>query len=358
MNMLILFRLIQGLGAGAVQPIATTIVGDIYTKTERARIQGYISSVWGVSSIIGPALGAFFVQYIRWAWIFWVNVPIGVLAVAGIWFFLDETVDKKKQSIDYLGSALIFVSISTLMVVFIQAGTVWSWLSEPILLLLGVFFIGICLFILQEKRAPDPIMPLGIWKDQLIVVSNLATLMTGVVLIGISSFLPTYIQGVMKNSPIISGFALAFVSMGWVTAATIAGKVMYKFGFRHIAIAGGIWILAGSIFLVTMLPERGWLWGGVGSLLIGFGMGLTSTVFIVGIQSSVQWEMRGVATASSMFMNILGNTMGAAILGGVLNIQLTSYLKGIKGEALSVDVISILLDPVKRGMLPQETLNI
>ncbi|OLN25989.1 MDR family MFS transporter [Desulfosporosinus metallidurans] len=358
MNMLILFRFVQGFGAGAVQPIATTIVGDIFSMTERARIQGYISSVWGVSSIIGPALGAFFVQYVRWSWIFWVNVPIGVFAVAGILCFLGETVDKKEHKIDYIGSALIFISISALMVVFIQAGTVWSWLSAPVLVLLGLFAAGVYLFILQEKRAAEPIMPLGIWNNSLIMVSNLATLTTGVVLIGISSFLPSYIQGVMVKSPIIAGFVLAFMTMGWVIAATLAGKVMFKFGFRRLAIVGGIWILVGSIFFVTLSPERGWLWAGVGSFLIGIGMGLTRTVFIVGIQNSVKWEMRGVATASNMFMNILGNTMGAAILGGILNIKLASYLKGVGGEGLNVDVVNVLLDPVKRQTLSHGVLDI
>jgi EmrB/QacA subfamily drug resistance transporter len=358
MNMLILFRLIQGLGAGAVQPIATTIVGDIYTMTERARIQGYISSVWGISSILGPGLGAFFVQYVRWSWIFWVNIPIGLFAVAGIWFFLGETVHKQEHKIDYMGSALIFVSISALMVVFIQAGTVWSWSSAPVLLLLGVFLAGTYLFIRQEKLVTEPIMPLEIWKNPLIVVSNLATLTTGVVLIGVSSFLPTYIQGVMGKSPIIAGFALSFMSMGWIIGATVAGKVMFKYGFRRIAVIGGIWILIGSVFFITLRPERGWLWAGVGSLLIGFGMGLARTVFIVGIQNSVKWKMRGVATASNMFMNILGNAMGAAVLGGILNLTLTSYLMGVRGETLKVDVINVLLDPVKRGTLSQGVLQI
>jgi len=358
MNMLILFRLIQGLGAGAVQPIATTIVGDIFTMTERARIQGYISSVWGISSIIGPALGAFFVQYVRWSWIFWMNIPIGLLSVAGIWFFLGETVQKQEHEIDYIGSALIFISVSALMVVFIQAGTVWSWSSVPVLLLLGLFSVGTYLFIRQEKLAVEPIMPLELWTDSLIVVSNLATLTTGVVLIGVSSFLPTYIQGVMGKSPIIAGFALSFMSIGWVMGATASGKVMFSYGFRRIAIVGGIWILMGSIFFVSLRPESGWLWAGVGSLLIGFGMGLARTVFIVGIQNNVKWEMRGVATASNMFMNILGNAMGAAILGGILNSSLTSYLNRVSGETLNVDVINVLLDPVKRGTLPQGRLQI
>src|SRR5680860_466433 len=358
MNMLILFRLIQGLGAGAVQPIATTIVGDIFTMTERARIQGYISSVWGISSIIGPGLGAFFVQYVSWSWIFWVNIPIGVLAVAGIWFFLGEQVHKQDHKIDYFGSALIFISISALMVVFIQAGTVWSWSSVPVLLLLGVSLVGTYFFILQEKVAAEPIMPLEIWTDTLIVVSNLATLTTGVVIIGVASFLPTYIQGVMGKYPIIAGFALSFMSMGWVFGATVAGKIMFKYGFRRIAVFGGSWILIGSVFYITLRPERGWLWAGVGSLLIGFGMGLARTVFIVGIQNNVKWKMRGAATASNMFMNILGNAMGAAVLGGILNVSLTNYLKSESGETLNVDVINVLLDPVKRGTLPQGVLHL
>ncbi|HZK53415.1 MAG TPA: MFS transporter, partial [Desulfosporosinus sp.] len=194
MNMLIFFRLIQGIGAGAVQPIAMTIVGDIFAMRDRARIQGYISIVWGIASILGPAIGASFVQYVRWSWIFWMNIPIGVLSLTGIWFFLGETVDKQAHKIDYIGSGLIFISISALMVVFIQVGTVWSWFSTPVLLLLGVFLAGTYLFINQEKVAAEPIMPLEIWEDSLIVVSNLATLTTGVVLIGVSSFLPTYIQ--------------------------------------------------------------------------------------------------------------------------------------------------------------------
>ncbi|MBC2724721.1 MDR family MFS transporter [Desulfosporosinus sp.] len=358
MNMLIVFRLIQGLGAGAVQPIATTIIGDIFNLSERARIQGYVSSVWGVSSIIGPALGAFFVQYVHWAWIFWVNVPIGVFAVAGIWFFLGETVHKRQHSIDYIGSGLIFVSISALMIVFIQAGTVWGWYSAPVILLVGVSIVGFYLFILQERRTAEPIMPLEIWNDSLLVVSNVATLTTGIVIIGISSFLPTYIQGVMGQSPIISGFVIAFMTMGWLIGAMLAGKVMFKFGFRRIAIAGGFWVLMGTLFLTAMRPERGWLWAGAGSLLIGIGMGLARTVFIVGIQDSVEWKMRGVATASNMFMNILGNTMGAALLGGVLNTKLTSYLKSVGEGSYNTDVINVLLDPVKKGTLPDKVINL
>lgn len=358
MEMLILFRFIQGFGAGAVLPIATTIIGDIYSIKERAGVQGYISSVWGVSSVFGPAIGAFLVQYVSWSWIFWVNVPIGVASVIGIWFFLGENVPKNAHKIDYIGSMLIFVSISSIMVVFIQVGSNWAWSSTPVILLLGLFVAGLVLFVLQEQHAAEPIMPLEIWNNSLIVVSNFATLTAGVVLIGISSFLPIYIQGVMNESPLVAGLSLAFTSVGWVISASIAGKLMFKYGFKRILIFGGFWVVLGSIFLVTVNAHRGWIWAGVGTLFVGIGMGLATTIFIVGIQNSVEWKLRGVATASNMFMNILGSTMGAALFGGVLNSKLISYIHSVSEEGLNVNVINILLDPVKRATLSPKELGI
>lgn len=359
MQSLILFRLIQGLGAGAVQPTATTIVGDIFTITERAKIQGYISSVWGFSSIIGPALGAFFVQYVHWAWVFWMNIPIGIFAVLGIWFFLSENVERRVHQIDYLGSGLIFISISVLMIVFIQAGTVWSWMSPQVLSLLGLFVFGLILFIFQERRAPEPIIKLELWKDRMILVSNLATLTTGIIIIGITSFMPTYVQGVIHQTPLIAGFTLAFMSIGWPIAATFAGRLMLNYGFKKVALAGGVWITLGTFFLVSITVERGWIWGALGAFFIGIGMGLARTVFIVAIQNSVGWEDRGVATASNMFMNILGNTVGAALLGGILNMRLLSFLKTLPSSPyrLNVDVVNVLLDPSKRSQFPQELIH-
>lgn len=359
MQSLILFRLLQGLGAGAIQSIAMTIVGDIYSLTERAKVQGYISSVWGFSSIIGPAIGAFFVQYVHWAWVFWVNIPIGILAALGIVIFLKEDIQKQPHEIDYLGSIYIFISVSVLMIVLIQAGTVWEWSSPQVLSMLGVFGVGIMLFIFQEKRASEPIIKLELWRDRSILISNAATLTTGVVLIGISTFLPTYVQGVMKQTALIAGFTLGVMSIGWLISAALAGRFVLKYGFRKIALWGGIWIIFGSLFFVSITPVRGWVWGAIGSFLIGIGMGLTRTVFIVAIQESVGWEDRGVATASNMFMNILGNTIGAALLGGILNMRLLSYLKNIPaGEyPLDVNVVNVLLDVSKRNQFPQELIQ-
>src|SRR3954451_6170561 len=156
MTMLIIFRLIQGFGAGAVTPIATTIVGDIYSKEERANIQGYLSSVWGISAILGPALGGILVQYVSWRYIFWLNIPLGILAMIGIGIFLHENIEKKKHEIDYAGAILLTVSISTLMFVLVEGGTRWSWLSYQSLGLLSISLFTFILFYFQEKKAAEP----------------------------------------------------------------------------------------------------------------------------------------------------------------------------------------------------------
>lgn len=352
MKMLIIYRLIQGFGAGAVTPIATTIVGDIYTTEERAKVQGYLASVWGVSAIMGPALGGFLVQFVSWRYVFWINIPLGLLAIAGLWFFLHETIEKKKRQIDYVGAALLTVVISTLMIVLVQGGTNWGWLSPQTISLLFVSLIAFVIFIWQEKHFTEPVMPLSIWKERLILIANVASLITGIMLIGISSFLPTFVQGVMEQSPMVAGFTLTTMSIGWPIASTISGRMMAKYGYRGTSIIGGILLIVGSGMFVMLTPQLGPIWAAFGSFFFGFGMGLTSTAFIVSIQSSVRWEQRGIATASNMFMRNLGNTVGAALLGGILNSQLYRHIKNQEEtKDYSIDSINLLLNETERHEL-------
>ncbi|GIP40918.1 MFS transporter [Paenibacillus sp. J31TS4] len=361
MTALILFRMLQGLGAGAVQPISTTIVGDIYTMEERGKIQGYLASVWGVSSVIGPALGGFFVQFTHWAWVFWMNVPIGILSLLLIVFFLKEEVKPTRRQVDYAGSLLLFVSVGALMLLLIGGGSLWSWTSWPIGVLAVLFAAGFTAFLFQEKRAPEPMMPLYLWKRRIISTANAAAFTTGALLIGLSTFLPTYVQGVMDRSPTVAGFTLAVMSIGWSLAATLGGRWVLRIGFRRMAVAGGILLTAGSVFFLLMKPDYGPLFPGIGSFILGIGMGLTATTFIVSIQNSVQWTERGVATASHMFMRILGNTVGAALLGGLLNSRMTAYLAETEsrtGLSLHLDLANDLLDPVKKAALDPQLVSL
>lgn len=361
MTMLIVFRFIQGIGAGAVQPMAVTIVGDIYSIKERASIQGYISSVFGVSSIIGPALGGIFVEYIRWSWVFWINIPLGILAMVGISLFLHEKVEKRNHHIDYPGSGLLFLTIGSLMIVLIQGGVSWAWISKQVFLLAALFITGLVLFIVREMRAAEPVMPMAIWRNRLIAVSNFASLTTGAVMIGVSAFIPTYVQGIMGRSPMVAGFTLSAMSIGWPLASTLAGRLVISLGPRRTALGGGVMLLLGSLFLITLHPQQGPVYAGIGSFFIGLGMGLSSTTFIISIQSSVDWKMRGAATASNLFMRMLGNTLGAAVLGSILNSFMSGYLRLNAGKAqlpAKLDVTNILLDPNKSGSLSAGVLEV
>lgn len=165
MNMLIISRFIQGLGAGALMPMATTIVGDIYTKEERAKIQGYLSSVWGISAVSGPLLGGFFVDVLDWRYVFWMNIPLGLLAIFGIMFFFHERINKQKQTIDYVGTLLIIVAISTLMVILVEGGIGIAWDSLQMIGLISIVVLSFMLFIIQERRAISPMLPLYIYGN-------------------------------------------------------------------------------------------------------------------------------------------------------------------------------------------------
>ncbi|NHC40973.1 MFS transporter [Bacillus sp. MM2020_1] len=352
MKMLICFRLIQGFGAGAVTPIATTIIGDIYTSEERAKVQGYLSSVWGISAITGPAVGGLLVQFVSWHYVFWINIPLGILSLTGLWLFLHENVKRKKHEIDYLGAILLTVAISSLMFILVEGGNHFAWGSWQSLSFFAFSALTLLGFVLQEGRASEPVMPFSIWKERSILIANTTSLATGIMLIGISSFLPTFVQGVMEQTPIVAGFTLTSMSIGWPIASTLAGRMLISMGYRKTSIIGGLLLIIGSITFVTMSASSGPLWAAVGSFLVGLGMGLTSTAFIVSIQSTVGWEQRGIATASNMFMRNLGNTMGAALMGGILNNRLSLYLSQ-KDPSLSIEDVNRLLKPAEREKLSE-----
>nr|WP_269800084.1 MDR family MFS transporter [Bacillus sp. mrc49] len=360
MTELIIYRFIQGFGAGAVAPVASTIIGDIYKNEERARVQGYLSSVWGISAVMGPALGGLLVENLTWKLVFWVNIPLGILSFIGIWFFLHENIEKKKRDIDYLGAALLTLSISTFMLILVEGGVKWSWASVPIISLAIVALLAFSLFILQEKRAAEPMMPFEIWQERSILIANLVSLTTGVMMIGLSSFLPTFVQGVMERSPTVAGFTLTAMSIGWPIASMVSGRLLMKIGFKATSLLGGCSLIIGSLILVLMKPEAGPLLAAFGSFFVGVGMGLTSTSFIVVIQKTVSWERRGIATASNMFMRNLGNTVGAALLGGVMNTRLHDYLSGHapKGTEVTIDTANKLLNSEERELLPDAVVKV
>ncbi|WP_342509103.1 MDR family MFS transporter [Sporosarcina sp. FSL K6-2383] len=355
MEQLIIFRLIQGFGAGAVMPIATTIVGDIYTTEERAKVQGYLSSVWGISAVSGPVIGGLIVQYMNWKFVFWVNVPLGILAMLGILLFLHEPKRQQKVSIDYKGAALLTLSLSAILFWLSEGGQSFSRLSlTSIVLIVG----GISLFmffIKVERQAEDPMMPFAIWKNPVILYANLVSLTSGVILIGISSYLPTFVTGVMEQPAIIAGFTLTAMSIGWPIASSVAGHLLIRYGTFTVSFFGGLSLILGTMLFVFMDAGSGPWWAAVASFFVGIGMGLTSTSFIVTIQGAVPHERRGSATAANMFMRNFGNTIGAALFGAVLNGSLMARLENEK-STMGLEDVNLLLTDENREMLSKNHL--
>jgi EmrB/QacA subfamily drug resistance transporter len=328
MPALILFRAIQGVGAGALMPLSMTIVGDLYTVEERARIQGVLASVWGISAVLGPFAGGLFTQYLTWRWIFFVNLPVGIAAIAVIAAFLHERPQRRAVRIDYLGAALLIVGLGAVMLALLQAGNAWRW-SDPRTLAAGAGgVIVMALFVAREQRAANPIFPLWILGNRTFAGATLAMMVIGLITLGLSAYLPMLAQAVFGATPILAGGLLGIISIAWVAAATVSGRLYMKIGFRSTAVIGAI--IAGCGALTLSLLDQGtviWLLA-VGSAAIGFGFGFISSPLMVGAQSIVDWGRRGVVTGAVNFGQSFGSTISTALLGSVFNTTLVRWIAG------------------------------
>ncbi len=333
---LVLFRGLQGAGAGAIQPIATTIVGDIYTPAERARVQGYISGVWGVAAIIGPTLGAFLVEHVSWSFVFWINLPIGAVAFLMFGLFLHEPQQPQRHRIDYRGSILMVLGVGGVETLTIAA-------------VAAAGMVALAAFAAHERSAPEPLLPMSLWRNRVVAVGCLAGFANGALMMSLSAFLPTYIQGAMGRSPAAAGLALAASSVSWTFASIASGRLMIRTSYRLAAGIGGVCLVAGSLVLLMLEPTDSLIWAGTGALLNGIGMGFCNTAFIVSTQAAVGWNERAMATSSMMFMRMVGSSVGAAVFGAIVNFGIHRQLP----EA--GDAVNRLMLPAARQMLgPRE----
>ncbi|MBS0644826.1 MAG: MFS transporter [Proteobacteria bacterium] len=341
---LIAFRALQGCGAGGVQPIAMTICGDIYTPSERARVQGLISSVFGVAAVAGPSLGAWLVEHAAWEVVFWINLPVGAAAIAMIAMFLKETVERRPHRVDVVGSVLLAAGIGALMLVLIQRADFSTGTSVAIALA-GVAALGVLL--LHERRTAEPMLMFGLLRERVILVGSVGSGLAGAVMMGISAFLPAYVQGAMGQTATMAGLVLGAMSVTWALASIFGGRLMVRTTYRLAAVLGALALIAGCVLLVTLTPERGVAWATAGSLIIGIGMGCCNTAFIVSIQAAVPWNRRGAATSWCLFLRFIGQATGAAAFGAVLNATITSR------APQATHMLDRLLDPAQRAALPE-----
>jgi EmrB/QacA subfamily drug resistance transporter len=338
MPSMIAFRLLQGIGAGAVQPVSMTIVGDLFPGRQRGKVQGYLASVWALSAVLGPVLGSLIIHSLPWAWIFWINVPVGILAAAGFVFFYHEEKHTRRVSIDVTGAVLFAICISALMIALTETENVFS---AGTLIAVVVFIASLLLFLRQEARAEDPMVAPGLWLHRPIAASNVAVFFASMAIMGLTTFLPMYVQTVLDRSPLVAGFALTMLLLGWPIGATFCSRTFHRFGLRPLMIVGSLFVPVGSVLLVFLTPGSSPVLAGTGSFLMGLGMGLLNICALIITQESAGHAERGSATASNVFARNLGSTLGAAILGAVLSYGLTH---GATGGVVTPDQLRNLLN--------------
>ena len=365
MEQLIIFRAIQGLGAGAVLPIVLTIIGDIFALKERARVQGLFSGVWGVSSIVGPALGGLIVDHFSWRWVFYINIPFGLLSAFLLIIALKENIERKRRSLDYIGTLTLTGAVIALLFALLQGGTAWAWDSLPSLSLFVLAVVLLLLFLYQERRAPEPILPLTLFNNRFISISSVGNVVMGVIMFGVTSYVPLFVQGVKGGTATSAGVTLGPLLLAWPIASTLSGKIIIRYGYRLTAIVGASLAAIGTAMVTLFNINIAMPFIVAAMAVIGTGLGLMSTAFIISVQNAVPWNLRGVATASTQFFRTIGGTIGVAVMGTILNAQMVlrfmpifaHYPDVVAQLPKSVAPSNVLLTPEVRGTLPIDFLH-
>ena len=353
MPSLVAFRALQGLGAGSIVPVSLTLIGDLFDVEERARIQGVFGSVWGVSSIVGPLVGGAIVQFFDWRWVFFINVPVGVLAMMLVFLYLREPAIHTRQRVD-IGGAITLTLGMGLVLIALQSGSQGSdWLSATTLLIWAGAVALLALFVFYERRAPAPILSFDLLSRPVIAIPCLAGLLAGVVLIGYSAYVPLLVQGAWGGSPIEAGLVVAPMSIGWPVASAMSGRLIKRVGYFPLVATGMSVIGLGTLLLLAVglvddisLKATITL---VASLITGLGFGASTTTMLIALQVSVPWSERGVATASAQFFRNMGQAIGATVLGAVLTLVLTPMLAS---ERVRQAVAAMPPDALKAGADP------
>ena len=347
MPQLVLFRILQGLGAGGIIPVTLTILGDLFSIEQRARLQGLTSAVWGTSAVAGPTVGGFITDTLSWRWVFYINLPFGMASLLLIGLALRERVTKRAHRIDYVGAAALTVGLTLVLVGLLQAGEGRGWAALDVggSLVAGLLLLAV--FLLVESRAEEPVLPLRLFRRRLIVVVFAGGVLIGTGMFGATSYLPLFVQGVLGGTAITAGSVVMPFALSWSLASTASGRIILRFGFRASVVAGMSAMLLGALVLQVVPSRVELFWPILAAALFGVGMGLSSTAFIIAVQNAVGWGERGLVTALVGFSRSIGGAVGVAALGTVLSAGMRSRLGGAATEVSS----NALLNPELRAAL-------
>ena len=335
MEQLIVFRALQGIGAGAVMPITMTIIGDLYSEAkDRAKAQGWMSAVWGVSGVVGPLVGGFLVDSLSWRYIFFLNVPFGILACVMIATSYKESIKPAKHHIDYPGAIIFSLSTIALLYALLTGSSKQNWGDITIISLLIFAAVSFIIFLFVEKKSPEPLIPLTLFSNRTLSTINVLTLIAGAMTISITMYLPIWSQGVLGKNATEAGLILMPVPVMWTFGAMLSGNLVGKLQTKQIILLGA-GVLSIATFLLSILSTHSpafLIYVAVG--LLGFGMGLITPIYMITIQAAVPAHTRGTAVGLNTFINTFSQTLGAAVFGTIFNTMI--HAQGIK----NLDLVS------------------
>lgn len=345
MPQLVLFRALQGLGAGAVMPLVFTIIGDIYPLEERGKVQGFLSGVWGIASLAGPALGAYLTVTFSWRYVFFVGVPLGLAGGLITWRAFHERVRRQRVAVDYAGAATISAGLLVLLLAVLEGGRSVAW-DSPLMIAALALSLGLFVaFVRIELRAPEPVLPLSLFTRPIIAVAAVGNLIQGAQLFGLTAYIPLFVQSERGETAAGAGTALTPLLIAWSVMGYLGPKMLLRIGFRGTALFGTGLLLLGSLPLLWFGADTPSLLIALSMALLGAGFGPSMAAFMVAVQAAVPWEVRGVATSTMQLCRSLGGTIGVALLGALL----TSRLLGALPPG-SADTSALLNPAVRAGL--------
>lgn len=334
MTMLILSRALQGLGGGGLFVLALSVIGDVIPPRDRGKVQGVFAAVFSVSSVVGPLIGGWFVEVFTWHWIFFINIPLGLLAVLGFASGFRPTGKRVSHKIDWLGAASLSISLASLTLFSSLGGRSFPWAS-PEIIGLGVIAVGaILLFLWAETRAVEPILPLGLFRQNVFWVTSIIGFVAGAAMFGSLTFLPLYLQIAKGTSPTVSGLMLIPMTFGILTTSTLAGRYMDRTGrYRKLPMIGTSFLTLGMLLLSRLAPDTSGIVFGVSLACVGAGMGCIFPVVTTAVQNAVPREQLGTATASGLMFRQIGGSLAVAVFGAIFASRMASRMSGAIGGA-------------------------
>jgi EmrB/QacA subfamily drug resistance transporter len=346
MPQLIAARAVQGLGAGALVPLAMTIIGDIFTLAERAKMQGLFSGVWGVSSVVGPLIGGFITDQLSWRWVFYINLPVGIASALIIGFALVEEKRETRPKIDYAGSFVLTAAVTILLLLLSEGSSPRALLAPRALVLIAAVIVLFALFIRIERRAPDPVVPFVLFRNRVISVSIIVGFLAGIAMFASITFVPLLAQGVLGSTATEAGSLLTPLLLSWVLASIIGGRLLIKVGSRPLVIAGLLLMIIGFFAMATFQRTTPRSMLVLELVFVGSGLGLTMLTLLIAAQHAVPREQLGITTSLNQFARSIGGAIGVALLGAVLASGLSAFS----------DNPNALVNPEARAHIPPAAL--